>query len=453
MPNRLDTSPKALSGREKLLQQEYFLESCNAVDREAHRVFRYLFVIQFVGLVIAAIYLTPLTWIGATSYLHLHVWASVVVGGTLSVVPFVLTKISPNWKWTRYVVCISQSLLCGLWLHVAGGRPEAHFHVFGTLAFISLYRRPALLLTATSVIAVDHLLRGLFLPLSVYGTSQVELLKTVEHAGWVVFEVSVLIYAKRKDVAEMLMTAGAHAKIVCSREQIQNREIKRLRDVSMAAASLSESVSSQGSIATTIDESMKSFESAIESIKRLSELVQKSIAETSDLAKAGTEAVKQTDESMSLIASESSAISVALQEIQEISEQTNLLALNASIEAARAGSLGAGFAVVAVEVKELAKRSNTAAGRVSGLIVRAEDRVATGVKNSVSTKEHLDRIQQSVAQVQLHIQEILDATSLQVDAARRVTSAFDVVSHGASDSSSQVQSIIDTCREIELVEV
>ena len=45
-----------------------------------------------------------------------------------------------------------------------GGRIEAHFSVFASLAFLALYRDWRVLITASAVVALDHFLRGMFWP-------------------------------------------------------------------------------------------------------------------------------------------------------------------------------------------------------------------------------------------------------------------------------------------------
>lgn len=439
--------------RETRLTKQLFDEGVLKVTRDTHRVFRSLFVVQFIGLVAAAFFLTPKTWIGATEYVNFHIVASIVLGGALSAIPFALTLVNPDWKGTRYIVVISQMLMSSLWIHVAGGRIESHFHVFGSLAFLSLYRNPLLIIVGAGVAAVDHAIRAVVAPVSVFGIPDVDIIRFVEHAGWVVFEVSVLIYAKQKEVGEMRLAASDHAKVLITQELLQSAEQTRMESVNNAASNLVENLALQRSITQQIDDSMKLFETTIEHIQGLSKSVQSSIDETNALAKLGSDAVQKTDESMGLIATESNSISTALQEIQEIAEQTNLLALNASIEAARAGSAGAGFAVVATEVKELAKRSNLAAGRVSELIVRSEDRVNAGVRNSVATREHLNRILQSVDDVRHNIGQILNTTTEQVEAAQKVKHAVDSVALSSAANSTQVESIISKCRELESVRI
>ena len=53
------------------------------------------------------------------------------------------------------------------------------------------------------VVAGDHVLRGYFWPLSVYGTAAAAEWRWLEHAGWVVFEDVFLIFACIRGVKEM----------------------------------------------------------------------------------------------------------------------------------------------------------------------------------------------------------------------------------------------------------
>ena len=74
-------------------------------------------------------------------------------------------------------------LMGALLIHLTGGRIETHFHVFGSLAFLAFYRDWRVLVPATVVVALDHLLRGIFWPQSVYGVLVASEWRWLEHAG------------------------------------------------------------------------------------------------------------------------------------------------------------------------------------------------------------------------------------------------------------------------------
>ena len=97
-------------------------------------------------------------------------------------------------------------LMGALLIHLTGGRIETHFHVFGSLAFLAFYRDWRVLVPATIVVALDHLLRGIFWPQSVYGVLVASQWRWLEHAAWVIFEDIFLVVScraqRRRDAAD-----------------------------------------------------------------------------------------------------------------------------------------------------------------------------------------------------------------------------------------------------------
>src|SRR4029077_759451 len=106
---------------------------------------------------------------GAASQVHLHVWDAIFVGGVISAFPIFLAITRPGRASTRHTIAIAQILTSALLIHLTGGRIETHFHVFGSLAFLAFYRDWRVYISATIVAALDHFLRGVYWPQSVYG--------------------------------------------------------------------------------------------------------------------------------------------------------------------------------------------------------------------------------------------------------------------------------------------
>jgi signal transduction histidine kinase/ActR/RegA family two-component response regulator len=204
-----------LDGPEMSARQvaELFHEHQQSIFKRTDQMFAALMAIQWLAGVAAAYWITPQTWAGATSQTHLHVWAALFLGGAISSLPILLALTQPGRASTRHTIAVGQMLMGALLIHLTGGRIETHFHVFGSLAFLSFYRDWRVLIPATVVVAADHFLRGIFLPQSVYGVLTASEWRWLEHAGWVLFEDTFLFIAIKRGVTEMWSIAERTAEI------------------------------------------------------------------------------------------------------------------------------------------------------------------------------------------------------------------------------------------------
>jgi hypothetical protein len=162
---------------------------------DADRMFSKLMIGEWAFAVLLALVVSPYAWQGMQKSVHVHVWVAVLLGGAITSVPFYLARTRPGETITRHAIAVGQMCWSALLIHLTGGRIETHFHVFGSLAFLAFYLDWPVLITATVVVAADHFLRGIFWPESVYGISNPEWWRFLEHAGWVVFEDVFLIWS------------------------------------------------------------------------------------------------------------------------------------------------------------------------------------------------------------------------------------------------------------------
>ena len=180
-----------------------FSEHQQTIYRNTDHLFAVLMMVQWVAGIVAALWISPRTWIGTVSHTHQHVWAAIFLGGAITIFPVVLALKKPGDPLTRYSIASGQILMSALLIYLTGGRIETHFHVFGSLAFLAFYRDWRVLVPATVIVAADHLLRGAFWPESVYGVLAASQWRWLEHAGWVLFEDAVLLVAIKRNVSEM----------------------------------------------------------------------------------------------------------------------------------------------------------------------------------------------------------------------------------------------------------
>jgi two-component system sensor histidine kinase/response regulator len=251
----MSSSPNSLMNQDEVRRQAtaLFHQSRQALFRRTDRLFAWLLALQWLAALLAALWISPFTWAGTAYQTHIHVWAALLLGGLITVVPICLAVLRPGSSWTRHTIGVAQMLMGALLIHFTGGRIETHFHVFGSLAFLAFYRDWRVLVSATAVVAADHFLRGLLWPQSVYGITSGGEWRWLEHAGWVVFEDLFLIYACRRNRQEMWEIAENEAQLENTRQQIEVtveertaqlvEQTEQLRKMSQAAQAASQAKS------------------------------------------------------------------------------------------------------------------------------------------------------------------------------------------------------------------
>ncbi len=197
--------------------REYLAHEQNKVYGRADRTFVYLLAIEYVIGIIVAIVLSPLTWAGTQSSVHSHIYFAVLFGGVVISVPIYLSLKQPCTVLTRHSNVVAQCLMTSLFVHLLGGRIEAHFMYFVSLAFFSYYQDWKVLITATAVIATDHLVRSIVLPFSLYGSHEIQIWRVVEHATFVIIEDIILV----KMCLELVHQSHDQARTVIRARQLE----------------------------------------------------------------------------------------------------------------------------------------------------------------------------------------------------------------------------------------
>jgi methyl-accepting chemotaxis protein len=195
-------------------------------------------------------------------------------------------------------------------------------------------------------------------------------------------------------------------------------------------------------------------------------VVNESIAVIEALASELTNA----SEAMTSLAQHSNDIGSVVDVIQAISERTNLLALNAAIEAARAGDQGRGFAVVADEVRSLAKRTQDSTEEIQKMIQRLQqgaqssmqmmqsgtEQVKISVEKSLSVREALQQIMNSIEQINALNAQIATASEEQSSVTEEIninitniSEISDQTAEGARQSSAATEDLARLAESME----
>ena len=91
-----------------------FGEMRSAIFVRTDKLFAGLMVFQWFAGIVAALLLSPKVWTGEQNQTHIHVWASIFLGGAIAIAPIAMVLAFPGKMLTRHIVAIAQMLTSGL---------------------------------------------------------------------------------------------------------------------------------------------------------------------------------------------------------------------------------------------------------------------------------------------------------------------------------------------------
>ncbi|MEJ8306486.1 methyl-accepting chemotaxis protein [Saccharibacillus sacchari] len=371
------------------------------------------------------------------------------------------------------LVFSSISLVAG-----SGGGTEFHFSIFMVIAVLCFYESIPLLIAATLIFAVQHLVGFFFSPEMVFGVSSYSPTMLATHAFFLVatsLAVILQIFSNKKARAELKAekdrershtvgeivdrlnatsgqlygqtdelnaqaesSAGASGVIrecisdIYDGSQEQKSEAGSARSaIEKVGSDLREIVDATGIVSQVSDQSSRHAEDGNRNMGQLMQNL--SSLETS---------VLDSSERIRLLNEHAQQIGKVTSLIRNIASQTNMLALNASIEASRAGEAGRGFGVVASEIQKLAQQSDASAENIGAFLGRINEEtqrtaesmhrvtneLSAGLSAAQETEDSFRVICEHATEVGMKLQHILSSGDLALAHSGQASSSIETIS-------------------------
>ncbi|MEZ6017900.1 MAG: methyl-accepting chemotaxis protein [Planctomycetota bacterium] len=431
-----------------------FAPALARVQRSAHDIFAKVLAIEAVVALALAWLISPRAYAGLEWSTHIHVWVALLIGVPSALVPRMLIRNEPDAQRTRIAVAVAQMTFASLFIHLTGGHIETHFGIFVSVAMLAAYRDVRVLFAATAVIAVDHVVRGIFAPMSVFGITGSDgvtteaLLRVLEHATYLILEVAFLSLTVQRSLTEMKQIEAEAQRAEALRLAVAEEKVRaeeRVQEGTDAAKAAVREIAAQIS---GLDATAEALLNAMHGLGERASESTGLAAESSRTIERALTTVRSMDSSldgvddvMARLAEAAGDISKTSSLIADVADQTNLLALNATIEAARAGVHGRGFAVVADEVRALAGRSAEAADKIA--------KITTGLtRETGSISTALDRARATVHQGLDQADGAERALSALFDATQRVANGVQSLVKSTGEQTHYTRAIEELVREL-----
>src|SRR5437868_3468912 len=103
----MDAPPKNTTITSAARARELFDQRWRENTCRTDRMFAMLMVLQWLGAIALALFVSPRSWNGSQSYVHLHVWLALWFGGLLASLPVYFAWKFPGRTLTRHIIAIA----------------------------------------------------------------------------------------------------------------------------------------------------------------------------------------------------------------------------------------------------------------------------------------------------------------------------------------------------------
>lgn len=389
-------------------------ETLTRMYKQTDKMFAFIMVGQWILAIVLAFVVSPLTWSGGNSSVHTHVYAAILFGGVLAASTVGMAWFYPGRSATRHIIAANQLLMSALLIHITGGRPTTHFHIFGSLAFLAFYRDWKVVITASVVTAADHLFRGLLYPQSLFGIANANIWLVVEHAVYVVFESTILVFGCLRSAKEVRDNAEKQVEIELASSEMERTksEIEKFAD---------ESEQQKVYLAKSVEEILREMDKFSLGDLRV-RLVKEKDDKIGELFEGFNRAVSNTGtllrkvaDTTVFVADASNQISVSAQELAATAEEQSAqsVSITSDAEDMKKASLKSDeFVRLTLETannnEEAAKEGEQIVRETVGKI----EKLAETVKSSTESVEKLSQSSDEIGKILKVINDIANQTNL-----------------------------------------
>jgi signal transduction histidine kinase len=228
---------ESLRRRSSQIFSDRLQEVCSKTDR----LFIWVFLVQWLTAILTALLISPGAWGVPQDAFSIHLQIALVCGSLLTSVPVVLTLRCPGRLVTRLVISGAQGGFSVLFIYLTCGRLETHFHIFGSLAMLAIYRDYRALIPTTAVAVLSTSAAGYLWPESVFNVSSFRPWLIVEHVGWILFADGFLVWSCLKSEGGMRQAAESMALLELNNSLVESKMALRNRQIAERTKKLEES--------------------------------------------------------------------------------------------------------------------------------------------------------------------------------------------------------------------